>query len=150
MCIRDRFKEWFRHIPPPLLEEVCASLWDMLDAGTICPSQSPWCNAVVLVRKKDRTLHFCVNFCRLNVHTKKDSYPLLWIQEVLESMAGAANFSTMDFKSGFWQVKMVPESQQYTAFMVGNQGFYKFTHMLLGLCNTPATSNALCKTPSGS
>ena len=46
------FKEWFRHIPPPLLEEVHASLWDMLDAGTIHLSQSLWCNVVVLVIKK--------------------------------------------------------------------------------------------------
>ena len=49
------FKEWFRHIPPPLLEEVHTSLRDMLDAGVIHPRQSPWCNTVVLVRKKDGT-----------------------------------------------------------------------------------------------
>ena len=71
----ELFKERFWHIPPPLLEEVCASLRDMLEEGAICPSQSPWCNAVVLVQKKDSTLHFCVDFRRLNAHTKKDSYP---------------------------------------------------------------------------
>ena len=91
----------------------------MLDMGVIHPSQSLWCNAVVLVRKKDRVLHFCMDFHRLNARMK-DSYPLLWIQEVLESMAGSTHFLTMDFKSRFWQVKMVPESQQYTAFTVGN------------------------------
>ena len=58
----EPFKERFRRIPPPLLEEVGASLRDMLDAGTIHPSQSPWCNAVMLVRKKDGTLCFCVDF----------------------------------------------------------------------------------------
>ena len=99
-------KEWFRYIPPPLLKEVCASLRDMLDVGVICLSQSPWCNAVVLVRKKDGMLCFCIEFCRLNAHTKKDSYSLPWIQEALESMAGTVHFSMMDFKSGFWQVKM--------------------------------------------
>ena len=52
-------------------------------------------------------------------------------------MAGAAHFSTMDFKSGFWQVRMAPESQQYTAFTVGNLGFYEFTRMPFGLCNVP-------------
>ena len=71
--------------------------------------------------------------------TKKDSYPLPRIQEALESMAGAAHFSTMDFKSGFWQVRMAPELQQYTAFMVGNLGFYEFTRMPFRLCNTPVT-----------
>ena len=119
------FKEQFRCIPPPLLEEVHASL-HMVDAGAIHPSQSPWCNVVVLVREKDGSLHFCMDFRRLNVHTK-DSYPLLWIQEALESMVGTAYFSIMDFKSGFWQVKMVPGSQQYTTFTVGNLGFYEFT-----------------------
>ena len=73
----EPFKEQFRHIPPPLLEEVCASLRDMLEAGAILLSQSPWCNAVVLVQKKDGALHFCVDFRCLNVHTKKDSYPCL-------------------------------------------------------------------------
>ena len=58
ICIIDSepFKERFRRIPPPLLEEVHASLRNMLDAGTIHPSQSPWCNAIMLVRKKDGTL----------------------------------------------------------------------------------------------
>ena len=117
---------------PPLLEEVCASLRDMLEAGVICPSQSLWCNVVVLVRKKDGALHFCVNFRHLNAWMKKDSYPLPNIQEALESMAGSAHFSSMDFKSGFWQIKMAPELQQYTAFTVGNLGFYEFTHMPFG------------------
>ena len=78
ICINNSkpFKEWSRCIPPPLLEEVRASLWDMLDAGAICLSQSPWCNAVVQVRKKNGTLHFRVNLRCLNAHMKKDSYLL--------------------------------------------------------------------------
>ena len=130
------FKEWFRRIPLPLLEEVCASLRDMLEAGAIHLSQSPWCNAVVLVQKKDSTLCFCVDFRCLNTCTKKDSYPLPRIEEALESMAGSAHFSSMDFKLGFWQIKMALGSQQYTAFTVDNLGFYEFTRMLFGLCNT--------------
>ena len=140
----EPFKEWFRCIPPPLLEEVCTSLWDMLDAGAIHLSQSPWCNVVVLVRKKDGTLHFCVDFRHLNTWMKKDSYPLPHIQEVLESMAGSAHFSSMDFKSGFWQIKMSPESQQYMAFR-----FYEFTCMPFGLCNTPATFQCLMQNTLG-
>ena len=151
ICIENSepFKEQFWRIPPPLLEEVRASLQDMLEAGAIHPSQSPWCNAVILVRKKDGTLRFCVDFRCLNVWMKKDSYPLPRIQEVLESMVGSAHFSSMDFKSGFWQIKMAPESQQYTAFTANNLRFYKFTCMPFGLCKTPVTFQQLMQNTLG-
>ena len=126
-----------------------ASLQDMLEAGAIRPSQSPWCNAVVLVRKKDGTLHFCVDFRCLNTWMKKDSYPLSHIQEALESMAGSAHFSSMDFKSGFWQINMAPELQQYMAFTVSNLGFYEFTCMPFWLCNTLATFQHLMQNTLG-
>ena len=80
---------------------------------------------------------------------KKDLYPLPWIQEALGSKAGAVHFSTMDYKSGFWQVKIVPESQQYTAFTMGNLGFYEFTHMPFGLCNAPMTFQCLMQNTLG-
>ena len=142
----EPFKEWFQCIPPPLLEEVRTSLRDMLEAGVIHLSQSPWCNVVVMVQKKDGTLHFCMDFRHLNVHTKKDSYPLPWIQEALESMTGSVHFLSMDFKSGFWQIKMALGSQQYMAFTVGNLRFYKFTRMLFGLCNAPQHFSISCRT----
>ena len=90
ICIENSkpFKERFWHITSPLLKEVCTSLQDMLEAGAIRLSQSLCCNALVLVRKKDGTLCFCVDFRCLNVWMKKDSYPLPHIQEALESMAG--------------------------------------------------------------
>ena len=121
----------------------------MLEAGAICLSQSPWCNTVVLVQKKDGTLWFCVDFRHLNALMNKDSYPLPQIQEALESMVGSAHFSLMDFKLGFWQIKMALESQQYTTFMVGNLGFYEFTHMPFGLCNTLATFQHLMQNIMG-
>ena len=70
------FKERFQRIPPPMVDEVHTHVKEMLEVGTICPSQSPWCNTVVLVCKKDRSLQFCINFWKLNMMTKKDSYPL--------------------------------------------------------------------------
>ena len=106
----EPFKEKFRQIAPPLLDEVQEHLQEMLDGGAIHPSQSPWCNAVVLVRKKDEGLRFCIDFRRLNARTKKDSYPLPRMQETIESMVRALFFSTMDLKSGFWQVKMAEKS----------------------------------------
>ena len=64
-------------------------------------------------------------------------------------MVGLAHFSSMDFKSGFWQIKMAPESQQYTAFMVGNLGFYEFTRMLFGLCSAPTMFQHLMQNTLG-
>ena len=85
----------------------------MLDSGVICPSQSVWCNDVVLVQKKDRGLCVCIDFCCLNTHMKKDSYPMPRIQEVLESLVGRGHFSCLDLKSGFWQIKMDELSKQF-------------------------------------
>ena len=131
----EPFKERFRQIAPPLVEEVWENLHNMLDGGAIRRSKSPWCNAIVLVRKKDRTLWFCINFRKLNARTKKDSFPLPRMQETMESMVGARFFSSMDLTSGFWQVQMSEKSWQYTAFTVGSLDMYEFLQMLYGLCN---------------
>ena len=137
------FKERFHRIPPPQLDEVREHLKLMLDAGMIRPSNSPWCNAVVLVRKKDGSLRFCIDFRKLNSLTVKDSHPLPRICETLESLAGAAHYSTFDMNSGFWQVPMSPESKQYTAFTLGSMGLYECESMPFGLCNTPPTFQRL-------
>ena len=138
------FKERFRRIPPPQLDEVREHLKLMLDAGVVRLSNSPWCNAVVLVRKKDRSLRFCIDFRRLNALTIKDSHPLPHICETLESLARAAHYSTFDLNSGFWQVPMDEESRQYTAFTLGSMvGLYECESMPFGLCNARPTFQRL-------
>ena len=124
------FKERFRRIPPPQLDEVCAHLKMMLDAGVIWPSNSP-------------SLRFCIDFRKLNTLTVKDSHPLPHICETLESLAGAAHYSTSDMNSGFWQVPMDEESKQYTAFTLGSMGLYECESMPFGLCNAPPTFQRL-------
>ena len=137
------FKERFGRIPPSQLDEVREHLKLMLDAGVIRPSNSPWCNAVVLVRKKDGSLHFCIDFRKLNSLTVKDSHLLPRICKTLESLAGAAHFSMFDMNSGFWQVPMAEESKQYTAFTLGSMGLYECESMPFGLCNTSPTFQRL-------
>ena len=105
------FKEWFRRISPPQVDEVREHLKLMLDAGAIRPRNSPWYNAVVLVRKKDGSFRFCIDFRRLNSLTKKDSHPLPRICKTFDSLVGAVYFSTFDLTSGFWQVPMAEESK---------------------------------------
>ena len=121
----------------------------MLESGTIRPSQSAWCNDVVLVQKKDGSLCFCIDFHHLNTHMKKDSYPLPRIQEALESLVGAGHFSCLDLKSRFWQIRMDEASKQYTTFTVGNLGFFECNRMLFGLCNAPATFQQLMQNCMG-
>ena len=104
----------------------------MLESGTIRPSQSAWCNAMVLVRKKVGSLWFCINFCHLNTHRKRDSYPLLRIQEALESLVGAGHFSCLDLKSGFWQIKIEEEALKQNTAFTATWGFSKVE--LPGLC----------------
>ena len=133
----EPFKETFLRIPFPMVEEVRAHMKEMLEVGTNCPSQSPWCNAIMLVRKKDRGLYFCIDFCKLNARTKKDSYPLLHIQETIESLVGAGYFSCLDLKAGFWQVTMDEASK------LANLGLFECEQMPFGLCNAPATFQRL-------
>ena len=137
------FKEHFHRIPPPQLDEVREHLKLMLEAGVIWPSNSPWCNAVVLVRKKDGSLRFCIDFRKLNSLTVKDSHPMPRICETLESLAGAAHYSTFDMTSGFWQVPMDEESKQYTAFTLSSMGLYECESMPFELCIAPPTFQRL-------
>ena len=145
----EAFNEHFRCIPPPLLDEVRQHIDEMLEAGAIRLSNSPWCNAVVLVHKKDGGLCFCIDFRKLYAKTKKDSYPLPHIQETLDSLVRAKVFSMLDLKSGFWQIMMDEDSKQYTAFTIGNLGFFKCDRMPFGLCNAPATFQRLMQSCLG-
>ena len=126
-----------------MVEEVRSYLKEMLESGAIRPSQSAWCNAVVLVRKKDGGLGCCIDFRHLNARTKKDSYPLPRIQEASESLVDAGHFSCLDLRSRFWQIRMDEASKQYTAFTVGNLGFLECNRMPFRLCNVLATFERL-------
>ena len=114
----------------------------MLDAGVIRPSKQPWCNAVVLVRKKDGSLRFCIDFRKLNSLTVKDSHPLPASVRRWKALRELP-LLTFDMNSGFWQVPMSPESKQYTAFTLGSMGLYECESMPFGLCNAPPTFQRL-------
>ena len=122
-----------------MVDEVWAHVKEMLEVGAICPSQSPWCNAVILVCKKDRGLHFCIDFCKLNARTKKDSYQLPQIQEAIGKIGEMGCFSCLNLKAGFWQIAMDEALKWYTVFTMGNLGLFKYECMPFRLHNVPAT-----------
>ncbi|GFV64241.1 retrovirus-related Pol polyprotein from transposon opus [Trichonephila clavipes] len=82
----------------------------MKNNDVIEPSSSPWASPIVLVRKKEGSTRFCVDYRRLNDVTKKDSYPLPRIDDTLDKLAGNSWFSTLDLKSGYWQVELHPDA----------------------------------------
>ena len=90
------FKERYRTIPPQLFSEVKAHLQEMLDLGAIRHSNSPWASAIVLVRKPDGKLRFCIDLRKLNNRTMKDSYSLPRIEHVLDQLLGSTIFTTLD------------------------------------------------------
>ena len=111
----------------------------MIEVGAIRKSNSPWASAVVLVRKKDGSLRFCIDLRKLNARTIKDAYSLPHIDEMLDCLGGAMIFTSLDLKSGYWQVEMEEGSKPLTAFTVGPLGFYECKRMPFGLTNVPAT-----------
>ena len=117
------FKERYRMIPPHLYEEVKAHLQEMVEVGAIRRSFSSWASAVVLVRKKNGGLRFYIDLCKLNNRTVKDGYSLPHIEDTLDCLHGAVWFSTLDLKSGYWQVVLEEEAKPLTAFTMGPHGF---------------------------
>ena len=113
---------------------------DLVAQGVIELSDSPWSSAVVLVKKKDGTQRFCVDYRALNDVTVKDSYPLPRIDDTLDALVGARWFSTLDMKSGYHQVEMAEVDKPKPAFSFG-QGLWQFNVMPFGLCNAAAVSS---------
>ena len=115
----------------------------MLASDVIRPSNSPWASLVVMVRKKDGSLRFCVDFQQVNAATVKDAHPLPRIDNLLDALHGARWFSTLDLKSSYWQVPITECGKAKTAFRTSSGQLYEFNQVPFGLCNVPATFSRL-------
>lgn len=131
-----------RRIPLARREAADTAIVDMLRADFIEPSDSPWSAPVVMVPKKGGKLRFCVDYRGLNSVTTKDSYPLPRIDESLDHVRGSSWFSSLDLRSGYWQVPLSPGAREKTAFST-DRGHWQFKVLCFGLCNAPATFERL-------
>ena len=129
------FKDRFPHIPPHMVEEVREHLKNMEKTGVIQPSHSQYSSPLVLVRKSDNSLRFCVDFRKLNKRTLSDCYSMPSVESTLNRLAGAKYFSSMDLKTGYWQIPLAPEDRHKCAFSAGVLGFWEYLRLPMGISN---------------
>ena len=117
---------------------IMEELKKLLDSGMPILSNSPWASHILIVKKKFGSNFVVIDYCKLNLITKKDSYPLPRIDDTLDCLGHAKYFSAMDLISGYWQVEL-PESEQENCAIITSSGLYQPTRMPQGLCNAPIT-----------
>ena len=127
-----------RRLSPAERQTVDKMTAEMVNDGVVEPSESPWASPIVLVNKKDGSVRFCVDYRALNKVTKRDVYPLPRIDDLLGALEGMRYFSSLDLKSGYWQIPMAEADKEKTAFITPG-GLYQFRVMPFGLTNAPAT-----------
>ena len=131
-----------RQQPMALIKTVQEEIQKMLKDKVMHPSTSPWSSPIIMVRKKDGSWRFCIDFRKLNSVTHKDAYPLPCIDKTLESLAGSTIFSTLDLASGYWQVELEEADKEKTAFST-LEGHFEFNVMPFGLTNAPSSFQRL-------
>ena len=131
-------KQRLRRTPLCFQDEEKEHLDKMIKAGVIEPSLSEWASPPVLVRKRDGSVRWCVDYRALNKVTKKCVFPLPIVEECTDSLSGNFWFSKLDATAGYWQVPIKEEDKCKTAFLT-KYGLFQFSKMSFGLCNAPST-----------
>jgi hypothetical protein len=129
-------------LSPMEMEEVRSQVQELLAKGLIEPSQSPYGAPILFVKKKDGSLRMCIDYRALNKITVRNSYPLPLISDLLDKLAGASVFSSLDLQSGYHQIRITEEDQPKTAFKTP-MGLFHFKVLPFGLSNAPSTFQAV-------
>ena len=123
--------------PLALQSNIDKQINDMLDAGIVSPSSSPWSSPMVIVPKRDGTHRICIYYRKLNKALVKDSYPLPRIEDIFATLGKSKFFSTLDLKSGYHQISIAPEDREKTAFCT-RTSLFEFNCMPFGIASAPA------------
>lgn len=124
--------------PPALKDEIESQVDQMLQQGIIQPSSSPFNSPVLMVRKKDGTWRFCVDYRYLNTLTVKTAFPILVFDQLMDELPGARYFSTLDLLAGYHQIRLREGEPPKTAFST-HVGHYEFRVVAFGLSGAPGT-----------
>lgn len=128
--------------PHPLREELKKQINDLLDAGIISVSDSPYASPIILVKKKNNTYRLVCDYRRLNLKTQPLPFPLPLISDLLDTLEGAKYYSTLDLSSGYWQMELDTQDRHKTAFST-EFGLYHWNRLPQGLKNAAASFQRL-------
>lgn len=131
-------------LPYQMTETVKEEVKKMLDMGVIEKSDSDYSSPVVLVRKKDGTCRFCLDFRQLNKVTLFDSEPMPYVEDLFVKVGHCKYFTKLDLSKGYWQVPMTDNAKRKSAFSTP-MGLFQFKVMSFGLVNAPATFSRLMR-----
>ena len=136
------FRERSRRLAPANIEDVRRHLQDLLKAGIIKESRSPYASPIVVARKKNGSVRMCIDYRTLNNRTVPDQYTTPRIDDVLDCITGCRWFSVLDLRSGYYQIAMTETDKEKTAFICP-LGFYQFERMPQGITGALATFQRL-------
>lgn len=132
-------KQRYHFVSPAIKAVLYSEVDKMLEQGVIQESKSAWSSPVLVVKKANGKMRFCLDCRAVNKVTAKDAYPMPIIDGILASLHETVFISSIDLKDAFWQIELSPESRDKTAFTVPGRPLYEFTRMPFGLCNAPQT-----------
>ncbi|CAI5678658.1 unnamed protein product [Oreochromis niloticus] len=142
------FRERSRRLAPADIDDVRRHIQDLLQAGIIKESRSPYASPIVIARKKNGSIRMCIDYRTLNRRTIPDQYTTPRIDDALDCLSGSRWFSVLDLRSGYYQIPMAEEDKEKTAFICP-LGFYQFERMPQGITGAPATFQRLMEKAVG-